>query len=174
MVQFHLVTGDITSLGFYVDALVNAANPVLQPGQGVCGAFYRKSGDVLFNESMHLAPVKRGTCVVTSAPGLDANYVFHAVGARFYDENAATLLSATYTAILDQARKLNVTSLAIPALGTGIYAWPVPMATAIAFATMSTWLLNTPNILEHIYFVVFDQYTFTEYDKAGSLFFDWD
>jgi O-acetyl-ADP-ribose deacetylase (regulator of RNase III) len=70
--------GDITTLD--VDAIVNAANGLLAPGGGVCGAIHRAAGPLLAEECDPVGPCPTGEAVATSGHALPARWVIHAVG----------------------------------------------------------------------------------------------
>lgn len=76
---FILCEGDITKLGFDVDIIVNAANRMLLPGGGVCGAVFSSAGAGLEAECGRLAPCETGNAVITGGYGLCKN-IIHAVG----------------------------------------------------------------------------------------------
>src|SRR2546421_8488929 len=77
--------GDITT--YRVDAIVNAANPFLERGGGVCGAIFGAAGAgeleeeyARIMEARNHEPLKHGEVAVTSGCRLAAKWVIHAVG----------------------------------------------------------------------------------------------
>lgn len=128
--------GDITTLD--VDAIVNAANRDLRRGGGVCGAIFRAAGRRLDDACADLAPCETGDAVV--APGFDlpARWVVHAVGPiwRGGDHGEAAHLASCYRRIVERAAEVGATSVAIPAISTGIYGFPPDQAAEIAVATL--------------------------------------
>src|SRR6476646_6080859 len=108
--RIRVVGGDITVQD--VDAIVNAANSSLQGGAGVDGAIHRAAGPGLAEEARALAPV---------APG-DARS------------------TGCYRRSLALAEEAGVTSLAIPAISTGIYGYPAAKAAAVAVREIAMWL----------------------------------
>lgn len=93
MTKLEVVQGDITQQPD-IDAIVNAANDLLEPGGGVCGAIYRAAGvDQLDRCVKYLyepdgdetvpggVPCPTGQCVHTPAFGrLPNRFIIHAVG----------------------------------------------------------------------------------------------
>lgn len=142
-VEVQLVKGDITELD--ADVIVNAANPYLEHGGGVAAAIVRKGGREIQEESREwvrrYGPVPVGGVAVTRAGKLKAKYVIHAVGPRCGVEPMEKLEEAVENA-LRKADELGLTSVALPAISTGIYGCPyheaaVAMAKAIARAAPS-------------------------------------
>ena len=127
-----LVLGDITTLP--AEAIVNAANANLLAGGGVCGAIHMAAGPELEAECITLGGCPTGEARITQGYRLPAKYVIHAVGPKYWDgtRNEAALLRHCYKSIFRIVGQRNLSSVAIPALGTGIYRFPIKEATAIA------------------------------------------
>jgi Predicted phosphatase homologous to the C-terminal domain of histone macroH2A1 len=156
MDKISIIRGDISYLPFHVDAIVNAANSALVPGGGVDGALNRKAGPNLGRDMISFGGTPTGTAVYTKAYDLNADYVIHAVGPRYNDgeHGEKQLLSDAYKASMEMAKKLQVNSLAIPFLSTGIYSYPLEEAIAVAIDTIKKFDLDAK-----IYFVAFDDTT---------------
>jgi O-acetyl-ADP-ribose deacetylase (regulator of RNase III) len=136
----ELVEGDITALD--VDAIVNAANAALAPGGGVCGAIHRAAGPALAAECTQLVH-EYGACAtgqarLTAGHRLKARFVIHAVGPVWHGGGAGEteLLAACYRASLDLAQTHGATSIAFPAISTGIFGYPLAEAARIAVETV--------------------------------------
>jgi O-acetyl-ADP-ribose deacetylase len=127
---------DITTLR--VDAIVNAANEMLAPGGGVCGAIHAKAGPELAVACDALGGCPTGEARITPGFRLPARYVIHAVGPVWRGGSAgeAELLASAYRASLRLAEENGLASVAFPAISTGIYGYPLPAATAIAVRTV--------------------------------------
>ena len=127
---------DITTLP--VDAIVNAANEALLPGGGVCGAIHDAAGPELVVACRRVAPCPTGEARLTPGFHLPARYVIHAVGPVWHGGagGEADLLAQAYRASLHLARAHGLKSVALPAISTGIYGYPLDAATRIAVATV--------------------------------------
>lgn len=122
-VTVRLVEGDICDQD--LDAIVNAANNQLWMGGGVAGAIKRRGGVAIEREATAKGPILIGESVVTGAGQLKARHVIHAaVMGRDLRTNADYIRKATLSA-LARAKELGLTSIAFPALGTGVGGFPV-------------------------------------------------
>jgi O-acetyl-ADP-ribose deacetylase (regulator of RNase III) len=110
--------GDISLIE--VDAVVNAANTTLAMGTGVAGALKKRGGFVIEEEAMRLGPVDVGEAVLTTAGNLVATHVIHAAVMGPDLKTDPAIIGKTTRAVLALAVKHRLTSLALPALGTGV------------------------------------------------------
>lgn len=131
-VRIECATGDITAqIGF--DAVVNAANAELLPGGGVAGAIHRAAGPGLAEECRPLAPISPGQAVITGGHSLPNRYVIHCLGPVYgVDEPSQELLADCYRNALSLADDNGVTSIAFPAISTGVFGYPMEEAAAVA------------------------------------------
>jgi O-acetyl-ADP-ribose deacetylase (regulator of RNase III) len=128
-----LVQGDITSLE--TDAIVNAANERLAHGGGVAAVISRAGGPVIQKESNRWVEehgrVETGSAAITSGGDLKADHVIHTVG-PVYDAmssaKAEELLASAVTSALEMADEHKLASVALPAISTGIYGYPMEEA----------------------------------------------
>jgi len=109
-----------------VDAIVNAANTELQHGGGVALAIVRAGGRIVQEESNAIGHVSTGSAAMTGSGSLPARFVIHAVGPIWHgggrDEDR--LLHGSVTAALSLAHEKGLSSIAFPAISTGIYGYP--------------------------------------------------
>jgi len=157
------VSGDITTET--TDVVVNAANAQLARGGGVCGAIFAAAGPELDAACAGLGGCATGDAAATPGFGLPARWVVHAVGPvwRGGDQGEPGLLASAYRRSIEVADALEATSIAFPAISTGIYGYPLDAATVIAVATCR----ETPaEHLELVRFVCFDRVTLAAYEKA--------
>jgi O-acetyl-ADP-ribose deacetylase len=133
----EIVRGDITTLE--IDAIVNAANSALAGGGGVDGAIHRAAGPELVQTSRALAPCPAGDAVITPGFDLPARYVIHAVGPIWSGggRGEPALLRSAYDRSFALAlAQGDVESIAFPAISTGVYGFPKPLAAEIAMEAM--------------------------------------
>lgn len=110
--------GDITDRE--VDALVNAASSTLAMSTGVAAAIKRKGGVIIEEEAMRQGPVEVGEAVLTTGGNLIATHVIHGAVMGPDLKTDADTIARTTRAVLALADKHRITSLALPALGTGV------------------------------------------------------
>ncbi|XP_036948049.1 protein mono-ADP-ribosyltransferase PARP9-like [Acanthopagrus latus] len=121
---------------FDVDAVVNAANTILSHSGGLALALVKAGGpDIVEESDLHIrkcGKLKPGQAVVTSAGNLPCRYVIHAVGPKVTINPPPTMLSKgkgtlkkAIESILQKVRDLNIQSVAIPAISSGIFNFPL-------------------------------------------------
>jgi O-acetyl-ADP-ribose deacetylase (regulator of RNase III) len=146
--SIQLWNGDICDLE--VDAIVNAANLSLWMATGVGGAIKRAGGDAIEFEAVRQAPVPLGESVVTSAGRLAARAVIHAVSLDRDRRTSAPVIEAAVRSAFARARELGVTSIAFPALGTGVGGFPLDEAALITVRTIRDEIGRSPVITDVI------------------------
>ena len=131
--RIALVVGDITDLA--VDAIVNPANSALQLGAGVAGAIREKGGPSIQAECDAIGECPVGGAVATGAGRLPARWVIHAVGPRGSDPDGDRLLDSACRSALERAAELGASSIALPAISTGVFGFPITRAAEILVRT---------------------------------------
>ncbi len=108
------------------EAYVNAANNELWMGAGVAGALKRAAGEGVEREAVEQGPINVGDAVITSAGKMPtpARAIIHAAAMGFTDRTQIYASRATVAATTRRALQLcdehGLTSVAFPALGTGV------------------------------------------------------
>jgi O-acetyl-ADP-ribose deacetylase (regulator of RNase III) len=153
----ELHQGDITLQ--QVDAILNAANSRLAGGGGVDGEIHRRGGPEIMRDTDARYPdgCPTGSAVVSTAGKLPAKCVIHAVGPiwRGGGRGEADLLAGAYRRSLELAVEHGCRSIALPALSTGAYGYPMDQAARIALSTAIEFLRRHGRP-ELIRFVLFD------------------
>ena len=162
-----LIKGDITQCN--VDAIVNAANSALQMGGGVAGAIRRTGGESIQQECDRIGGTPVGTAVITSAGKLMARYVIHTVGPMMGEGDEDTKLENATRASLELADQKKLKSIALPAVSSGIFGYPVDRCARKMLSTTMKYLSEGAHSLEKVIFCLFDDKTYNEFKENISL-----
>ena len=167
--EITLVEGDITRQE--VDAIVNAANPSLMGGGGVDGAIHRAGGPAILEacreirRSRYPDGLPTGQAVATTAGNLPARWVIHTVGPIYGEvDDPSGLLASCHTESLRVADELGATTVAFPAISTGVYGYPLDDAARVAVAA----LRDAETSVEEVRFVLFGRKAFEAFERALS------
>jgi O-acetyl-ADP-ribose deacetylase (regulator of RNase III) len=166
-IRIEIHKGDITKLK--VDAIVNAANTSLLGGGGVDGAIHHAAGPELLEFNRKLGGCKTGEAKLTPGFNLPAKFIIHTVGPIWNGgkNNEDTLLANCYKNSLRLAVENKITTIAFPAISTGVYHFPLERATQIAITEVKKFLeKNEP--IEKVIFVCFDEETYSIYKRTVS------
>ena len=160
--RVRVIVGDITKQD--VDAIVNAANSSLLGGGGVDGAIHRAGGPAILEECREIRRTRfpeglpTGEAVITTGGKLAALYVIHTVGPIYGEPRGreAELLANCYHNSLTLAVEKNLTSIAFPAISTGVYGYPLEEAAEVASKTIENFL-SSDRQLQEVRLVFFQQ-----------------
>lgn len=149
-----------------VDAIVNAANEGLQLGSGVAGAIRRRGGQSIQEECDRIGACAIGEAVVTGAGNLPARWVIHAVGPtwRGGEEGEEIALASAVLAALSRAEEIGARSVALPAISTGVFDFPVERAAEIAVAAATSFGRTARNV-QRVVFCLHDKRSFDIFRK---------
>ena len=166
--RIQLVRGDITDER--VDAIVNAANAYLSHGAGVAGAIVRRGGRQIQIESdqwvRQHGRVSHAEPAYTQAGNLPCKYVIHAVGPIWSEGQEQEKLAAATRGALQLAERLDLQSIAFPAISTGIYRFPSNLAAQIMLSTIQEYIaINPRSNLKLIRLVLYDTETLQAYSE---------
>lgn len=162
----EIIRHDITLMR--TDAIVNAANPALQMGRGVCGSIFRAAGEAELRQACDaIGGCETGKAVLTDGYALPARYIIHAVGPvwRGGGSGEEELLRSCYLHALTLAQKKGLTSIAFPLLSSGLFGYPKDEALRVATRAIGDFLANSDML---VYMVVFDRESY----RIGAKLFD--
>ena len=162
MARLVALQGDITKE--QTDAIVNAANPALARGAGVCGAIFAAAGPELDEACARLGGCETGDAKATPGFALPARWIIHTPGPvwRGGNHGEPELLASCYRRSLAVADEIGARSVSFPAISTGIFGYPLDGATEIAVRTCR----DATTDVEIIRFVCFDAATLAAYEAA--------
>jgi O-acetyl-ADP-ribose deacetylase (regulator of RNase III) len=162
-VKLEATRGDITAE--HVDAIVNAANNALRRGAGVCGAIFAAAGPGLDAACAAIGGCATGDAVVTPGFSLPARWIVHTAGPVWHggEHGEPALLASCYRRSIEVARSVGATSIAFPAISTGIFGYPARAAAEVAVTTVTATAHDHGGALEIVRLVAFDEATFRTY-----------
>ncbi len=146
--KLQVVRGDLTAET--VDVIVNAANERLSHGGGVAGAIVRRGGFLIQQEShdwvRHHGVVATVSAAITSGGSLPARYVIHAVGPIWHNRgDEPSLLRSAVQSALVLCDSYGLHSLALPAISSGIFGFPKPLAVDVIITAVEDYLVSHPD-----------------------------
>lgn len=160
--QLEIVEGDITEIE--VEAIVNAANEDLQLGGGVAGAIRERGGPSVQEECDRIGHTPVGTAVMTGAGNLPARQVIHAVGPRMGEGDEDRKLSAAVRSALALADRYGLRSIALPAISTGTFGFPMDRAARITLTEVHRYLQGGTKI-KKVVLALFDGDTYQTFKR---------
>jgi O-acetyl-ADP-ribose deacetylase (regulator of RNase III) len=174
--RVSVIVGDITKQG--VEAIVNAANSSLLGGGGVDGAINRAGGPEILAECQEIRRTRfpqglpTGEAVITTGGKLAALYVIHTVGPIYGERQGqeAELLANCYHNSLTLAVEKNLTSIAFPAISTGVFGYPLPEAAEVSSKTIENFLATDRQLKEVrlVFFQARDAEVFLQHQKFSE------
>jgi O-acetyl-ADP-ribose deacetylase (regulator of RNase III) len=152
----ELVEGDITDLD--VEAIVNAANENLILGGGVAGTIKRRGGPTVQEECRRIGSTPVGSAVITGAGKMKFKHVIHAVGPRMGEGDEDRKLSSAVRSSLALADRHGLKSVAIPAISTGNFGYPIERCARILLTEVHRYLQGGTK-LQRVIVCLYDEAT---------------
>jgi O-acetyl-ADP-ribose deacetylase (regulator of RNase III) len=169
--EIEIIKSDITLLD--VEVIVNPANNYLIHGGGLAAAIVHRGGQIIQQDSKKIGFVPTGSAVYTNGGHLKAKYVIHAVGPRYKDGKSGEKekLESAVRNSLDIAQKKKLKSIAIPAISSGIFGYPIEESSKVILESIVNFLETKENekaemSLEKIIVCLYDDETLKEFEKA--------
>lgn len=169
--KLELTLGDITKQN--TEAIVNAANGSLLGGGGVDGDIHRAAGYELLQECKKIRAeilngnyLPTGDAVITKGYHLPAKFVVHTVGPvwKGNTDNEEVLLANCYQNSLLLAAKQGLKSISFPSISTGVFRFPVGLASTIALKTIKAFLETRP--FGDVVMILFSQNDYEVYETS--------
>lgn len=162
---------------FPADAVVNAANENLRHIGGLALALSKAGGPSIQKDSDEYIKrydiLKTGNAVIMDAGSLPCKKIIHAVGPRLsrYASKtdilkAESLLSKVISKILDIAEESHLQTVAIPAISSGLFNYPLPECADTIVKTVKEYRGSPGHYLKEIQLVNNDNPTVREMERA--------
>jgi len=164
--ELILLQGDITEMD--TDAIVNAANEKLVLGAGVAGAIRTKGGPAIQKECDRIGGAAVGGAVITTGGNLKASYVIHAVGPRMGEGDEDRKLADATRNSLNLAIKKELSSIAFPAISTGIFGFPKDRCAEIMLASVVETLKKEETSLKKVVFCLWGEESLQVFEEAAK------
>ena len=164
----RLVRADITETE--VEAFVFDITEDVKLGSGFGGAIQQRGGIVIQKQLDEIGSCPTGEAVVTEAGILKADWIIHANGPKFREEDEEAKLRKTVQSALARANEKGVKRLAFPPIGTGLYQVPLDLCTRVMVDTISEHLANG-STLDEVLIVAPDNREFNPFEakmKEGA------
>ena len=136
--ELRLIQQDITD--FEIEAFVFYAQPNLDLGAGFGSAITRRGGQSIKKELDEVGSLSVTDVVITGGGELKANYIVHAVGPAFQEEQIEEKLHTTILAALKKAEEKEIRHIAFPPMGTGFYGISLAASRDIMTRTFEEYL----------------------------------
>ncbi|XP_069139429.1 protein mono-ADP-ribosyltransferase PARP14-like isoform X2 [Argopecten irradians] len=174
--ELMVVMGDITNLK--VDVLVNAANRELQHNGGLAKAIVQKGGNAIQDDCNRYIRQNRalmeGDVYMGKAGSLQCNYIAHAVGPKWQGgrQREKELLTEAVLKCLEETNIYQQTSIALPALGAGVFGYPAAKSTQTIVDAIDEFFKDNPrNTIQNIYLCDVSQNNVDLFVKALRKFY---
>lgn len=159
--KLSVVQADIATIE--CDALVHPTNGGFNTSGEVGKALVKVGGTDLEKSIQELhkshGDLTEGSAMLGDAPNLKVKHIIHAYSPT-YDANASTneeKLEALINSCLTLADEKNVSSIALPSIGSGVNAYPKQVAAQTILKAISNYFVTVmASSLKQIYFVLYD------------------
>jgi O-acetyl-ADP-ribose deacetylase (regulator of RNase III) len=156
----RLVRGDITDME--VEAFMFDITEDVKLGSGFGGAIQQRGGIVIQKQLDEIGSCPTGEAIVTEAGILKADWIIHANGPKFREEDEEEKLRKTIKSVLTRVDEKGIRRLAFSPIGTGLYQVPLDLCTRVMVDTITDHLANG-STLEEVLIVAPDNREFNPF-----------
>ena len=170
--KIQLVAGDITRLD--TDAIVISANPYLQMCSGIARQVRELGGESIQESCDQIGYTPAGKAAITDAGALNARYVIHAVGPLGCEPDSRRTLTKAAQSCLALADDYGLKTVALPALSTDIYDYPLDKCACVMLNAVIDYLRHADTGLECVVFCLPNADTLSVFETQLAMFFETD
>lgn len=154
----EVMQGDITTMR--TTAITNAANSHLILGAGVAGAIAMAGGPTIQEECYAIGHCPVGQAVITGGGDLPARFVIHAVGPQMGEGDEHRKLASAIRSTLEMAEDNQIDSVALPAISTGVFGFPMIDCARIMAAQIRAFAERPRHHLQKVVVCLYDESAF--------------
>lgn len=154
-----------------IDAIVNSANPYLNWGGGVCGAIFRGAGEEYEAECKKIMnkrnnkPIDISEVIITRGFNLKTRYIYHIVGANINRGDDINLVENCYLNCIKKAEENRLSSIAFPAISTGILGLEVVDSAKIVKKLLESYYIKNLKYIKNLCFILYNEDDYNLYKK---------
>lgn len=150
-----------------VEAIVNSANANLRMGSGVAGAIHTAAGPKLEEYCRPFAPLELGAALITPGFKTPNRWIIHVRAAHYINNTEPErYLAFSISSMLNTARDNNIKSIAMPAIGTGVFKFPLILSARITAKTLTQYARNDNTGIELVRICVTNEQLRDVYQSA--------
>ena len=161
----RLLKGDITDME--VDSIVYYAENDLKLGSGFGNAISMRGGPTIQEELDKIGKINTTDVVVTEAGEMKTNYIIHAAGPKFQEQDVEDKRGATVLNCLKRADEKKIKGIAFPPMGCGFYGVPLDRSADIMIETIAQYLTGETQ-LKDITICLLDSREYAPFQKKLS------
>lgn len=157
---------DLTAMD--IESIVHYANPNLVLGAGFGSAIAARGGMSIQEELKSFGTIETGEAVITSAGELKSDYIIHAAGPRFQEDETEQKLEKTMQRALRVANDKGIVKIAFPPMGAGFYGIPLDVCARIMLQSIRKHLADGSSLKE-IVICVLDEREYKAFQKEWEI-----
>jgi O-acetyl-ADP-ribose deacetylase (regulator of RNase III) len=150
----RLAIGDIADQD--VEAFVYDIRSDVKLGTGLGGAISVRGGKTVQQALDAIGTCPKGGAIITTAGKMKAEKIIHVNGPKFHEEDQEGKLKSAVENALKLADKNNISQLAFPPIGTGLYQVDLQLCARVMTDTIEKHLRGNSTSLKEVVIVALD------------------